>query len=279
MQNVQCLAWFFGFLTLHSPFCTCSGAHGRICTDTLRVLSAPSLHWTTWAKWCRVREFHPQPLRSERSASGSWANAAKWHSRQESHLQPGGSKPPARLNAERRVQSAESGNAVPDRSAFSTLHSSLECGADGETRTPVGRIARQFTKLLLSLLSHAGLRNAECGVRSAELARAVVTTLVLLIPHSALRTPHLRMVGRHGAAPCSVPIQNRDCIAAMLATQSRHEGGIEPPSRFRIGMKSWPAPVFASREMAEHQGIAPCIPVWKVLADGHQRVSLNTYAR
>jgi hypothetical protein len=26
------------------------------------------------------------------------------------------------------------------------------------------------------------------------------------------------MVGRHGAAPCSVPIRNRDCIAAMLAT-------------------------------------------------------------
>ena len=74
---------------------TRGGAHGRICTDTLRVLSAPSLHWTTWAKWCRVREFHPQPLRSERSASGSWANAAKWHSRQESHLQPGGSKPSA----------------------------------------------------------------------------------------------------------------------------------------------------------------------------------------
>ena len=72
-----------------------AGAHSRICTDTLRVLSAPSLHWTTWAKWCRVREFHPQPLRSERSASGSWANAANWHSRQESHLQPGGSKPPA----------------------------------------------------------------------------------------------------------------------------------------------------------------------------------------
>ena len=68
---------------------------GRIRTDTLRVLSAPSLHWTTWAKWCRVREFHPQPLRSERSASGSWANAAKWCSRKESHLQPDGSKPPA----------------------------------------------------------------------------------------------------------------------------------------------------------------------------------------
>jgi hypothetical protein len=53
-----------------------AGAHGRSCTDTGRVLSALPLHWATWAKWCRVRDFHPQPLRSERSASGSWANAA-----------------------------------------------------------------------------------------------------------------------------------------------------------------------------------------------------------
>ena len=51
------------------------GAHGRICTDTVRVLSAPSLRWTTWAKWCRVRDFHPQPLRSERSVSCNWTNA------------------------------------------------------------------------------------------------------------------------------------------------------------------------------------------------------------
>ena len=61
---------------------TATSAHDRICTGTGRVLSAPSLHWTTWAagagplNWCRVRDFHPQPLRSERSASGSWANAA-----------------------------------------------------------------------------------------------------------------------------------------------------------------------------------------------------------
>ena len=47
-------------------------------------------------------------------------------------------------------------------------HSIPKYGADGETRTPVGRIARQFTKLLLSLLSHAGLRSAEWGVRSVE---------------------------------------------------------------------------------------------------------------
>ena len=41
-------------------------------------------------------------------------------------------------------------------------------GADGETRALVGQCARQFAKLLLSLLSHIG-----------------------------------EMVGRHGAAPCS----------------------------------------------------------------------------
>ena len=43
------------------------------------------------------------------------------------------------------------------------LHLSIpRYGADGETRTPVGRTARQFTKLLLSLLSHAGVPSAEC---------------------------------------------------------------------------------------------------------------------
>src|SRR5437667_9885646 len=54
-----------------------NGAPTWICTDTSRALSAPSLRWTTWAKWCRVRDFHPQPLRSERSVSCRWTNAAK----------------------------------------------------------------------------------------------------------------------------------------------------------------------------------------------------------
>jgi hypothetical protein len=31
--------------------------------------------------------------------------------------------------------------------------------------------------------------------------------------------------------------------------------------------------------LVEHQGIAPCNPAWKVLADSHQRASINTYAR
>ena len=35
------------------------GAHGRICTDTVRVLSAPSLHWTTWAKLVAREGFAP----------------------------------------------------------------------------------------------------------------------------------------------------------------------------------------------------------------------------
>jgi hypothetical protein len=37
------------------------GAHSRICTGIVRVLSAPSPRWTTWSKWYRVRDFHPQP--------------------------------------------------------------------------------------------------------------------------------------------------------------------------------------------------------------------------
>src|SRR5438034_3083629 len=59
------------------PWATRGGAHGRIRADTSRVLSAPSLRWTPWAKWCRVRDFQPQPLRSERSVSCRWTNAAK----------------------------------------------------------------------------------------------------------------------------------------------------------------------------------------------------------
>ena len=35
--------------------------------------SSPPRKWF----WCRVRDFHPRPPRSERGASGSWANAAK----------------------------------------------------------------------------------------------------------------------------------------------------------------------------------------------------------
>ena len=57
--------------------------------------------------------------------------------------------------------------AVVPHSPLCTLHS--KTGASGGTRTLVGHDARQFTKLLLSLLSHAGMN----------------------------------LVGCHGAAPCS----------------------------------------------------------------------------
>ena len=44
---------------------------------------------------------------------------------------------------------------------FSICRTSLEIGADGETCTPAGRNARQFTKLMLSLLSHIGEHDAK----------------------------------------------------------------------------------------------------------------------
>src|SRR5262245_46862048 len=98
------------------------GPRGRTCTCNLPGLSRTPLHWATrgwcprsdlhrhcarfkravsaldyvgcWrrAYWCRVRDFHPQPLRSERSVYCSGTNATKWHSRQDSHLQPRRSK-------------------------------------------------------------------------------------------------------------------------------------------------------------------------------------------
>ena len=50
-------------------------------------------------------------------------------------------------------------SAGSQQSNIPMLHLSIpKYGADGETRTPVGRFARQFTKLLLSLLSHAGMK-------------------------------------------------------------------------------------------------------------------------
>ncbi len=66
-------------------------------------------------------------------------------------------------------------------------------GADGETRTLVGQCARQFTKLLLSLLSHIG-----------------------------------EMVGRHGFAPCSRRLRAGASLS-KFATRARREGGVEPP--------------------------------------------------
>ncbi len=69
------------------------------------------------------------------------------------------------------------------------LHHSLpKYGADGETRTLVGRIARQFTKLLLSLLSHAGLQNVEFRMRNEQTPWKNATPSPFRTPHSALCT-------------------------------------------------------------------------------------------
>jgi hypothetical protein len=36
-----------------------NGPRGRTRTCNLSVLSGTPLHWATWARWCRVRDFHP----------------------------------------------------------------------------------------------------------------------------------------------------------------------------------------------------------------------------
>src|SRR5262249_22210935 len=47
---------------------TATSAHGRICTDTLRVLSALPLRWATWAacagppSWYRVKDWASRSL-------------------------------------------------------------------------------------------------------------------------------------------------------------------------------------------------------------------------
>src|SRR5207249_3193848 len=67
-----------------------------------------------------------------------------------------------------------------------------------------------------------GIRNAECGIGTA-----LDATLVL-----AFRTLHSELRIGNGGSPrcCPVLCGLRDrCIAAMLSTRTRHEGGVEPP--------------------------------------------------
>src|SRR5947207_15622083 len=67
------------------------------------------------------------------------------------------------------------------------------------------------------------------------------------------------------------------CIAAMLATQWSPVRESHPAHRFCRPLRS----LARSQEKSKllwHPGIALGTPVWKVLPDGHQRVSLNTYA-
>ena len=133
------------------------------------------------------------------------------------------------------------------------------------------------------------MRNSECGVRNEKPA-----TLGLL--NSAFRTPPsaFAMVGRLGFAPSSRRLRAGTSLS-KFATRSRHEDGVAPPwscSRskrltFRLRSerlpsalnlmsghyfdraRTLPADRVQLGKMVEHQGIAPCIPAWKVLADGH----------
>ena len=101
--SAECNLLYAGIV--HSALCSLhcpleNGAPGQNCTDTVRGLNPPPLHWATGAAcalcatarqgycwlaepWLAKRRLvpregvPPQPLRSERSASGSWANAAK----------------------------------------------------------------------------------------------------------------------------------------------------------------------------------------------------------
>ncbi len=76
---------------------------------------------------------------------------------------------------------------VPDSFGFFTVHSSFESGASGETRSFVEWFARRCTKLLLSLLSHVGLLNAECRMQNEECR---ITRPGPSIPHSSFSTLH-----------------------------------------------------------------------------------------
>ncbi len=86
--------------------------------------------------------------------------------------------------------------------------------------------ARQFTKLLLSLLSHIG-----------------------------------KMVGRHGAAPCSAGLR---AAASLQCLQP----GEDANAKAELNHRSQACEVLTGTgvrvaKMVGHQGSAPCIPVWK----------------
>ena len=84
----------------------------------------------------------------------------------------------------------------------------------------------------------------------------------MILRNSAFCT--LNSALKNGGLPRCCPVLcglRGRCIAAMLATRSRHEGGVEPPQPGLCSPRRHRD--FASREMVEHQGIAPYIPVWK----------------
>ena len=68
-------------------------------------------------------------------------------------------------------------------------------------------------------------------------------------------------------------------LATHCAVQKNRDTKAELNRRSRARESLTDTGISRRVKMVEHLGIAPSIPAWKGLADGHQRVSLNTYAR
>jgi hypothetical protein len=87
------------------------------------------------------------------------------------------------------------------------------------------------------------------------------------------------VVGRLGFAPSSRRLRAGTSLSKfatlMAVCKDRHEGGVEPPSRFRIGMRSWLAPGF--RVVLKWSSIRVLRPVFRFGRPAC--LSLNTYAR
>ena len=127
-----------------------------------------------------------------------------WHSRQESHLQPPRSKRGALIIVPREQKGR--------RKIAESRRSRV-------VRTTPERLRSFSIRFLPSKLKWG--RRRDLHSRGAMRPAVYETAAVAAEPHR-----------RNGGSPrcCPVLCGLRDrCIAAMLATQTRHEGGVEPP--------------------------------------------------
>ena len=132
---------------------------------------------------------------------------------------------------------------------FVVFHSALRIPNSALEMGPMERLAlswgnaRQFTKLLLSLLSHIGVLNADFGIRSAECQTNTETASAHVpIPHSALITPNSEWRSECG-------FRNSDC--EMEDSNSLRYSGLN--STFRT--------LHSAFELAGRHGAAPCSAV------------------
>ena len=108
---------------------------------------------------------------------------------------------------------------APIHSAFPLLP--FFDGADGETRTLAGHEARQFTKLLLSLLSHVGSKE-RLKVEGCQVAGGP-TSRVGRPATCNLTTCNQDNGGLPRCCPVLCGLRDR-CIAAMLAARNGQSG-------------------------------------------------------